>query len=463
MPNTPPALDPSGESTVKSLSRRRVVNTAARATPGILLAVAAPATAASPIPMFRRMWPVAVAVLTLGIVFASLHLLNVGVYPPVDFLVYRYASASSWSGDDVYAGNVFGEFLPAGLPFVYTPFAAALLTFTSVFSTQTAFTVWTVGCVATLPWIIGLCLPPSLPKRRGIWVVLLVLGCCTSIISQHLVWGQINLFLAVLCLADFFRNANSRWTRFVPQGILIGVAAGIKLTPAIFIPYLLITRRWRMAFSAVAGFAGTVAVGAILFPAMSGTYWLSSVWQLSSKVDLGTQFASAGNSSIQGAAAALGEWAVPASKVFVVIVAILCLASAAAVFRSGQPMAAVLTVGLTATLISPVSWVHHWVYLIPALIVLWFLGKTKTRIFVAVATLVLVLQGTFLGEYILQSGFSWFAPLGILLRESLILTSVAAIGMFFALRRATPRLPLFPAEQALEPRFRACSDSPVFR
>ncbi|WP_051422968.1 glycosyltransferase 87 family protein [Arthrobacter sp. MA-N2] len=428
MPTTPPALDWSGD----------------RA------ALVAPPMAASPIPTFRRKWPVAVAVLILGIVFANLYMLNVGVFPPVDFLVYRYGSASFWSGDDVYAGNVFGEYLPDGLPFVYTPFAAALLTFTSAFPTHIAFTVWTIACVATVPWIIGLCLPRSLSKRLGIWIGLVVLSCCTSIISQHLVWGQINLFLAVLCLADFFRHANSRWTRFVPQGMLIGVAAGIKLTPGIFIPYLLITRQWRMAFSAVAGFAGTVAIGAILFPAMSGTYWLSCVWHLSSKVDLGTQFASAGNSSIQGAAAALGEWAIPASKVLVVIVAILCLMSAAAVFRSGQPMAAVLTVGLTATLISPVSWVHHWVYLIPALIVLWFRGKTKTRIFVAVAVLVLVLQGTFLGEYILRSGSVWLAPLGILLRESLILTSVAAIGMFFAQRRADPRLLLFPAEEALE-------------
>lgn len=403
--------------------------------------------------VFRRRLPIAVTVLALGIIFANLYLINVGIFPPVDFLVYWNAPGSAWSGVNVYAGNTFGDLLPpAGLPFVYTPFAAALLTFTSVFSSQTAFTVWTIGTVAALLWIIGLCLPRSLPKRRGTLIFLLVLGCCTSVISQHLIWGQINLFLAVLCLADFFRYANGRWMRFVPKGILIGIAAGIKLTPAIFIPYLLLTRQWRMAFFAVAGFAGTVVVGAVLFPTMSGTYWFSSVWQLSSKVDLGTQFASAGNSSIQGAAAALGEWAIPASKVLVVIVAIVCLMSAAAVFRSGQPMAAALTVGLTATLISPVSWVHHWIYLVPALIVLWFLGEAKTRIFVAVAVLVMVLQGTFLGEYILRSGPTWLAPLGVLLRESLILTSVAAIGVFFAMRRALPTV--VPAERSPEPLYR---------
>ena len=132
-----------------------------------------------------------------------------------------------------------------------------------------------------------------------------------------------------LCLADFVRHTNGRWSRFVPKGVLIGIAAGIKLTPAIFIPYLLMTRQWRMAVSAIAGFAGTVIIGGIMFPAMSVTYWFSNVWQLSSKVDLGTQFASAGNNSIQGAAGAIGHWAVSPSKVIVIVVAVLGLLAAA--------------------------------------------------------------------------------------------------------------------------------------
>ncbi len=207
--------------------------------------------------------------------------------------------------------------------------------------------LWTTGCVATLAFIIGVCLPQSFPRRRTIWLTLLILGCCTTIVAQHLVWGQINLLLAGLCLADFVRHSG-RWSRFLPRGVLIGIAAGIKLTPAIFIPYLLMTRQWRMAGSAMAGFAGTVAVGVILFPAMSVNYWFSSVWQLNSKVDLGTQFASAGNNSIQGAAGAIGHWEVSPSKVIVIVVAVLGLLAAAEIFRVGHTLAAVLTVGMTA-------------------------------------------------------------------------------------------------------------------
>lgn len=399
-----------------------------------------------------QIWPIPIIVLALGFLFANLYLFNVGVYPPVDFLVYRYASVASWSGEDIYARNVIGELLPSeGLPFVYTPFAAALLSVTSLFSAQASFVLWTTGCVATLAFIIGVCLPQSLPRRRTVWLTLLVLGCCTTIIAQHLVWGQINLFLAGLCLVDFFRHINGRWSRFVPKGVLIGVAAGIKLTPAIFIPYLLMTKQWRMAVSAMAGFAGTVAIGAILFPAVSVTYWFSSVWQLSSKVDLGTQFASAGNNSIQGAAAAIGHWAVSPSKVVIVVVAILGLLAAADIFRAGQTLAAVLTLGMTANLVSPVSWLHHWVYLIPALIVLWFLGRTRTRILVAAAALVLLIHGTDLGEHILQEGPTLLAPLGLLLRESLLLISVATMGMFFTLRgRAMHPPPAVLTQRRLE-------------
>ncbi|MFB9821012.1 glycosyltransferase 87 family protein [Arthrobacter ramosus] len=342
---------------------------------------------------------------------------------------------ASWPGEDVYARNLFGELLPSeGLPFVYTPFSAALLSVTSLLPAQTSFVLWTTGCVATLAFIIGVCLPRSLPRRRTIWLTLLLLGCCTTIVAQHLVWGQINLFLAGLCLADFVRHTNGRWSRFVPKGVLIGIAAGIKLTPAIFIPYLLITRQWRMAVSAVAGFAGTVIIGGILFPTMSVTYWFSDVWQLSSKVDLGTQFASAGNNSIQGAAAAIGHWAVSPSKVIVIVVAVLGLFAGAKIFRAGQMLAAVLAVGMTASLVSPVSWLHHWVYLIPALVVLWFLGRKPTRVFVAAAALVLLIHGTDLGEHMLQNGPTLLAPLGILLRESLLLISVSTIGLFLALR-----------------------------
>jgi alpha-1,2-mannosyltransferase len=196
-----------------------------------------------------------------------------------------------------------------------------------------------------------------------------------------------------------------------------------------------------MAVSATVGFVGTVIIGGIMFPAMSVTYWFSNVWQLSSKVDLGTQFASAGNNSIQGAAGAIGHWAVSPSQVIVIVVAVLGLLAAAEIFfRAGQTLAAVLTVGMTANLVSPVSWVHHWVYLIPALIVLWFLGRTRTRIFVAAAALVLLIHGTDLGEHMLQNGPIMLAPLGILLRESLLLISIATIGTFFALRSRTSPL-----------------------
>ena len=53
-----------------------------------------------------------------------------------------------------------------------------------------------------------------------------------------------------------------------------GIAAGIKLTPLIFVPYLLVTRKWREAAGCVGGFLATVAVGFIVLPHDSSKWWL---------------------------------------------------------------------------------------------------------------------------------------------------------------------------------------------
>ena len=74
-----------------------------------------------------------------------------------------------------------------------------------------------------------------------------------------------------LCQPD---TRASRWWK----GLGVGIAAGIKLVPLIFIPYLLLTRRFRQAGMAAAGFAATVAVGFTLLPADSGKWWLRGLF-----------------------------------------------------------------------------------------------------------------------------------------------------------------------------------------
>jgi alpha-1,2-mannosyltransferase len=88
--------------------------------------------------------------------------------------------------------------------------------------------------------------------------------------------GQVNVALMALIMWDLTQpdTRASRWWK----GAGVGVAAGIKLVPLIFIPYLLLTRRFRQAAVAAAAFVATVAAGFIVLPADSAQWWLHGLF-----------------------------------------------------------------------------------------------------------------------------------------------------------------------------------------
>jgi hypothetical protein len=172
-------------------------------------------------------------------------------------------------------------------------------------------------------------------------------------------FGQLNLLLLALVMTDLAGPDTRRW-----KGAGIGIAAGIKLTPLIFIPYLYLTRRHRAARAGLVTFVATAVLGFILLPRDSAAYW-------------GGGFAKPGdgperlvNQSINGAiqramhggTAALAVWLVLAGLTFAA-----GLAAAAAAGRQGEELLAIVVCGVTGLLVSPISWTHHWVYVIPGL------------------------------------------------------------------------------------------------
>lgn len=89
------------------------------------------------------------------------------------------------------------------------------------------------------------------PRLPALWAAT-ALALWLEPVFQTLLFGQINLALACLVLAGLTRPSGARW-----KGAAVGVAAGIKLTPALFIAYLLLRGRHREAGTAAAAFAGT--------------------------------------------------------------------------------------------------------------------------------------------------------------------------------------------------------------
>ena len=164
-----------------------------------------------------------------------------------------------------------------------------------------------------------------------------------------------------LCQPGERHDGKIRWW----QGFGTGVAAGIKLVPLVFVPYLLATRRFREAAMTLAGFVATVAVGFAVLPADSAAWWLHGVFLKGGRAGF---LGWAGNQSLRAIItrfagsvnAGTVPWAIAA-----VIVAILGIAAAALLSRAGHEMPALLMTALTGLLISPISWDHHWVWIAP--------------------------------------------------------------------------------------------------
>jgi alpha-1,2-mannosyltransferase len=161
-------------------------------------------------------------------------------------------------------------------------------------------------------------------------------------------------------LYDLTRPDTSRH-----KGAAIGLAAGLKLTPAIFVVYLLITRRYRAAATATAVFAGTVAVGFAVLPASSVWYWAGRF----ANPGRVSQIQDPENQSLLGALARTMHTAdvLPVGLPLAAVVAVAGLALAAAAARRGDEALGFSLCAITGLLVSPISWTHHWVIAIPAL------------------------------------------------------------------------------------------------
>ncbi|WP_079125940.1 glycosyltransferase 87 family protein [Streptomyces sp. ERV7] len=215
---------------------------------------------------------------------------------------------------------------------------------------------------------------PPPPRRPGaaLWVAALAVWC--EPVWTTLRYGQINLLLAVAVLWDLTRRTGHRGA-----GAGIGLAAAVKLTPALFALFLLLTglvrargagwNPWlRQAATAVAVFAGATLAAALALPADSRRFWTSTVFE-TGRVGHAEDTA---NQSLRGVLARLLHTADPGAwwAAAAVLTAALGLCAAVRAELRGERAGAVLCCAATALLVSPVSWSHHWVWCVPALVLL---------------------------------------------------------------------------------------------
>ncbi|MET8690596.1 glycosyltransferase 87 family protein [Streptomyces sp. NPDC004732] len=308
----------------------------------------------------------AVSLTALAVLCAVQHI------PMADTLVYRAEGAAVADGSDLYGFTVTEWELPA----TYPPFAAILFVPTTWLSLGALKAVFLVGNVALLALLVRLsCDLAGLAVRAPFLCAATALALWLEPVFQTVLFGQINLALGCLVLWDLTRPQGAPG-----KGFALGVAAGIKLTPAFFIAYLLLRGRVREAVVALAGFAGTVLLGALVLPAASVEFWTRRIFETGR---VGKAWI-VDNQSLQGLIARLLHDAAPGAAWAVPAAVTAAVGLWAARRTPGEPRALLLA-AFTALLVSPISWSHHWVWCVPLIAVL--VAEGRPRLAAAVAVL----------------------------------------------------------------------------
>jgi alpha-1,2-mannosyltransferase len=294
----------------------------------------------------------------------------------VDFTVYYEGGRTALDGGSLYDLSVDTSLFP-GLPFTYPPFAALVLAPLSLLGRTAASAVWLVAnvlCLAGLVWLTLGMVRVGPPRRRAWLTAVWTIGAVVlDPVLLNLMVGQINIVIALLVLLDLSRTLPDRW-----RGYAVGISAGVKLIPLIYVAYLLCTRRWAIGVRAGLTFLGTVAIGFAVLPRDSVRYWLDGVFVESGR----TLHSIVVNQSLSGMFARVaGTDVAPAWTLAVTaVVGVLGLAVAVWAHRQGQEFVGILAVACTGLIVSPITWAMHGIWVVPALVWLTFTPWRSARV-----------------------------------------------------------------------------------
>jgi alpha-1,2-mannosyltransferase len=344
------------------------------------------------------------AALGLYVIYTVIHQTNFTM-DPVDLAVYRSGGLIVRHVRPLYNPHLAAplyDWVGYGklhLPFTYTPFAAiafALISFVPwTLSQHLSVAVDIVALLAAIWLTLGGLGYQRDAKRLGATLLGAAAVFWTEPVLRTMYLGQVNLVLMALIIWDLCQpdTNKSRWWK----GFGTGVAAGVKLVPLIFIPYLLLARKFRQAAMACAGFAFTVLLGFAILPKDSTKWWFHGLFVQGGR----TGFTGwAGNQSLEGLITRLTgsvSGAKPAWIVAAVLVGLVGVTGAALLDRKGHQMLGLLTAALTGLLVSPISWDHHWVWVAPGAVVAahyavqaWRRGASRTAWACAITAVALV-------------------------------------------------------------------------
>ncbi|HSN02418.1 MAG TPA: glycosyltransferase 87 family protein [Acidimicrobiales bacterium] len=282
------------------------------------------------------------------------------VHRLIDLGTYLMGGAHALRGD-LYAVS----YPPTHLGFTYPPFAALLFAPFSHLPPRVDQVAFSWLSLASLFGVLVVSLRatcPSLSRRSLMWWSLALVTPVGLLdpVRETLLLGQVNLLLALAVIADMTATPTHR------RGYLVGIAAAIKITPLILLPYLLLTRQRGTGLRALGTFVAAGAVAAIASPRVSWTYWTHDIFRPKSAGWLPW----VGNQGAVGVTDRLLGHTISVESTFI-LVALVCAVGLGVAVRAHREsfLLGFIVVEATESMASPVSWSHHFIWVI--LLIAW--------------------------------------------------------------------------------------------
>lgn len=291
----------------------------------------------------------------------------------VDSAVYRSGALALLNGQPLYdMMSLPAEPSWARLPFTYPPTATLLFVPLALFPAQVSWGLLGALSASSVAVVVHVCVrrlssPPGWLTTAGATAVLSVLVFVLEPVWRTVALGQINLVLLALVVLDVLvLGTRPKWR---VGGVLIGVAAAVKLTPLVFVPHLWLAGRRADAVRALIVFAASQALLWLVVPHDVTRFWGSAV------TDPGRTGPVywAGNQSLNGLLlrlTGLASWSLAASVGLAALLAVPAVWLVRRLLRADRPVEALLVTAFFGLVVSPVSWSHHWVWAVPLVVCL---------------------------------------------------------------------------------------------
>lgn len=192
-----------------------------------------------------------------------------------DVYVYWYALNNWFSGNSLYDWYALPDYKM--YPFTYPPFGAWALSPLTWFDYETAARLMIMAIAlqtAVIVALVGRSLGWSWGSAFAIapWAAILVQQCLEPF-TQSVGFAQVNTAMMALVMIDV--AAPPSWKG---RGVASGLAAAIKLTPAIAVLIFLLRRQWRSAITMVATSLTVTLLSWIISPSESARFFFDAMW-----------------------------------------------------------------------------------------------------------------------------------------------------------------------------------------